>query len=74
MARAGEEIGTQIGQMMGQGEMGLGIMGWRQLTHGWANDPVWLHDGSRQESGQGRVQAPPPPREIRWRAEKGGAG
>ena len=46
---------------MGQGAMGLGMLGQRQVTTRWANEPVWLHVGSRQESGQGRVRAPPPP-------------
>ena len=45
---------------MGQGEMGLGIMGQRKMTPRWENDPVWLHDGIIRESGQGRVWAPPP--------------
>ena len=74
MARAEEETGTQMGQMMGQGEMGLGIMGWRQVTHRWANDPVWLHDGSRRESGQGRVQAPPPPEGNQVEGREGRSG
>ena len=51
-----------MGQMIGQGAMGLGILGWRQVTPRWSNDPVWLHDGSRWESSQGRVQASPPQR------------
>ena len=59
MERAEEETGTQMGQMMGQGEMGLGMLGWRQVITRWANDHVWMYHGSRQESGQGRVQAPP---------------
>ena len=31
-------------QRMGQGEMGLGMMGIRQVTPRWENDTVWLHD------------------------------
>ena len=42
--------------------MGIGIPGWRQVTPRWANDPVWLHGGSRREIGQGLVRAPPPRR------------
>ena len=45
---------------MGKEEMGIGILGGRQGTPRWANDPVWLHNGSRQNSGQVQVQAPPP--------------
>ena len=45
---------------MGQGEMGIRMMGRRQVTPRWANDPVWLHRRSRRESGQGRVREPPP--------------
>ena len=68
-----EETGTQRSMKMGQEVMGHGMLGRRQVTSRWANDPVWLNDRSRQESGQGRVQAPPQT-EIRRRAEKGGAG
>ena len=46
---------------MGQGKMGLGILGQRKVTPRWVNDPVWLHGGSKLESGQGRVWAPPSP-------------
>ena len=45
---------------MGKGAMGLRMLGQRQVTLRWANDPVWLHDGSRQESDRGQVRAPPP--------------
>ena len=58
---------------MGKGAMGLRIMGQRQVTPRWENDPVWLHDGSRQEIGRGRVQEPPQTK-IRRRSEKGGEG
>ena len=47
---------------MGQGAMGLGMLGLRQVMPRYANDPVWLHDRIRQESGQGRVRASPPER------------
>ena len=72
MARAEEETGTQRSKKMGQGAMVLGMLGRRQVTTMWANDTVWLHDGSIQESGQGWVRAPPPPpqKEIRQRTEK----
>ena len=66
---------------MGQGAMCLGMLGRIQVTPRWANGPVWLHNGSRREIGEGRVRSPPPPdrnqaegREGRIRAEKGGAG
>ena len=58
--RAKEETETQRSQKMGHGWMGLFMLGQRQVVPRWANDPVWLHIGSRQESGQGRVRAPPP--------------
>ena len=56
-----EDTGTQRSQRMGQGEMGLGMLGRRQVNPRWENDPVWLHGGSIRESGQGRVRATPPP-------------
>ena len=59
---------------MGQGAMGLGMMGRRQVTPRWENDPVWLHKGRIQESGQGQVQAPPPLRVISHRLNKGVLG
>ena len=68
-----EDIEVQRIHKMGQVVMGLGIMGRIQVTPRWANGPVWLHDGSRRESGQGRVRAPPQ-MEIRRREEKGRAG
>ena len=60
---------------MVQGEMGIGIIGRRQVTTRWLNDPVWMHDGIIQESGQEQVRAPPPRRKSgrgkrRWRAER----
>ena len=75
MAGAEEETGPQRSQKMGQGAMGIGMLGRMQVTPRWANDTVWLHNRSRQESDQGRVWAPPPPQtEIRRREEKGGDG
>ena len=65
---------------MGQGAMGIGMLGQRQAKTRWANDPVWLHGRSRQDIGQWRVRAFPPDvnqaegREGRRRAEKGGEG
>ena len=50
----------QRSQKRGQGEMGIGMLGQRQVTPRWENDPVWLHNRSRQESGQGRMRAPSP--------------
>ena len=55
-----EETGTQRIHKMGQVVMGLGIMGQIQVTPRWVNDPVWLHNRCRRESGQGQVWAPPP--------------
>ena len=60
----------QRSQNMGKGARGLRVLGQRQVTPRWANDTVWMHNGSRQESGQGQVREPPQP-EIRRRAEKG---
>ena len=57
----------------GEGARGLGVLGQRQVTPRWANDTVWLHNGSRRESVQGRVRAPPQT-EIRRRADKCGEG
>ena len=68
-----EEKGTQRSPNMGKGARGLGVLGQRQVTPRWPNDPMWLHNGSRWESGQGRVRAPPQT-EIRRRADKGGEG
>ena len=74
VAGAEEETVPQRSHKMGQGAIGLGMLGRRQVTPRWANDPVWKNSGSRQESGQGRLQEPPPQKEIRRRSEKGGAG
>ena len=68
-----EETGTQRIQKTKQGIMGIRILGQIQVTPMWLNDPVCLHNVSRQESGQGRMQADPQ-MEIRQRSEKGGAG
>ena len=62
VARVEEEKRMQRIQRMGQGAMGLGMMRRRQVTTRWANDPVWLNNGSRRQIGQGRVRAPPPQR------------
>ena len=45
---------------MGKGARGIGVLGQRQVTTRWANDTVWLHNGSRWDSGQGPVREPPP--------------
>ena len=68
-----EEKETQKSQNMGQGAVGISMLGQRQVTYRRANNPVWLNNRTRQESGLGRVQAPPP-EGFRRRAEKGGAG
>ena len=70
---AEEETGTQRIQKMGQGAMGLGMMRRGKVTPRWENDTVWLHGGSRRESGQGRVRAPPPP-QGGYQAEGGEGG
>ena len=59
MATAEEETETQRSQNTEQEVIGIGILGHIQVTPRQANDPLWLNDGSRRESGQGRVQAPP---------------
>ena len=51
MARAEEETGTQRIQKMGQGVMGIGMLGRRQVIPRSENYPVLLNDRSRQESG-----------------------
>ena len=43
-----EETETQRIHKMGQGDMGIGIMGQRQVTPRWVNDPMWLHGRVRQ--------------------------
>ena len=68
-----EETGTQRINNMGQGLMGIRMMGRRKVMPMWENDPVWLHDRIRRESGQGRVWVPPQT-EIRQRSEKGRSG
>ena len=55
-----EETGIQRSQKRGQGDMGLGILGRRQVKPRWENFLLWLHDGRRQESDVGWVRAPPP--------------
>ena len=30
-----------------------GMMGQRQLTNGWANNPVWGHNGRKGRDGRG---------------------
>ena len=59
MTGAEEETGTHMIHNMGQGEMGLRMLGRRQVTPRWANDSVWLNDGRGKENGQGRIQALP---------------
>ena len=56
-----EETGARRSRKMGQRAMGIRILGRIQVTPTWDNYPVCLHDLSRQDSGQGRVRAPPPP-------------
>ena len=59
-----EEIGTQRIQWMGQGEMGLGILGQRQVTPMWANDPVWLYNGVDGRLARGGFGNPHPRRKY----------
>ena len=59
---------------MGQGAMGLGMLGRRQMMPRCDNDTVWLHAGSRRESGQGRVRAPPPPEGNQAESGEGRSG
>ena len=49
--------------------MGLGMMGRIQVTPGWANDTVWIHD-NRQGMEVGGMSRYPPRADIRWQAEK----
>ena len=67
VAGAGVEVtGTQRSKGMGQVTIGLGMLVRRKVTPMWDNNHVWLHGGSRRNSGQGRLQAPPLPQtEIR---------
>ena len=44
---------------MRQKVMGLRMLGQRQVTPRWGNDPVWLYDRIRRDSGQGQVRAYP---------------
>ena len=43
---------------MGQEAMGIGMLVGRQVKPRWANDPVWLHNGSIRNCGQVWVWAP----------------
>ena len=56
--RAEKGTGTKFSQKMGLGTMGLGMLGRRQVTPRWENDPMWVHDGGIRDIGQGRVRAP----------------
>ena len=40
-------------QSLVQEAMRLGIMGWRNLTPRWVNDPVWRHDDEKGREGRG---------------------
>ena len=68
MARAEEETETQSSQKTGRGVMGLGMLGTE------IGNTVWLHDGSRRESGQGRVWAPPSPDKNQEEGREGQSG
>ena len=53
--------------------MCLGILEWRKVTPGWANDPVWRHND--RKGREGRVVIGYPSRaDIRRKAEKGWSG
>ena len=56
-----EETGTQRSQKMVQLVMDLSMLEQRQVMPRLANDPLWLHNGIRRESGLVWVRAPPPP-------------
>ena len=66
-----EETGAQMSQIMGQVVMSLGMLGKRQLTPRWTNDPVWLHNGVDGRVARGGCETPPQT-ENRRREEKGG--
>ena len=36
-----------------QGANDLGMLGWRQVTPEWENDPVWLQDGQKRREVRG---------------------
>ena len=42
------------------GSVGIGMLGRRQVTPRWLNDPVWRHDGRNGREGQGRCVYSPP--------------
>ena len=47
-----------------QGAMGLGILGRRQVTPRWENNPVWEHDGGNRIVVRGGCGYPPPGRKT----------
>ena len=54
--------------------MDLSMLGQRQVTPGWENDPRRRNDGRKGREGRGMSRYPPPWADIGWRAEKGGVG
>ena len=60
VARGGRSGKKQCWGLM-QGAMGLGMLGRRQVTPRWANDPVCVHDGRKRIEGQGGCGYPPHP-------------
>ena len=43
-----------------QGVVGLGMLVQRQVTPGWENDYVWIHEGCQGKEGRGVMGYPPP--------------
>ena len=56
--------GMQRSHSMGQGEMGIGILGRRKMTLRWANYPVLMHDRVYGRVARGGCVHPPPSRKI----------
>ena len=54
---AGADVtGKQRSHKMGQGEMGISILGQIQVIPRWSNDPVCINNRNIREGGQGWVQ------------------
>ena len=54
-----EEIVIQQSRRTAQGAMGLGILGWIQVTPRWKNDPVWGYKLGNRREVWGRCGHPP---------------
>ena len=60
MVRAREGLGGSLLTAKGKGEKGIiGMMGRRQVTPGWADDPVRRQDGHRWRGCRGMRGMPP---------------